>query len=177
MRITLTTVLATFAILLFASVDQAVAVDTSTGVGIPDYTANAPVIASSFIWFSSVEVGVCYSPAARLGSIKGTIHCTHQEKYDIDNNTWTLPQTCVALGPLGGPLSSGVRDACTNAKGTFNVITPAGANTDGSQAYNAIQQQSGGAGAGAGAGADDSGDTSTQSSGGPLSSLGKMVGF
>ena len=115
---------------------------------LPDYKVHPLPIASTFVWFSSVELAVCYSPQARLAGVKGALHCNAQEDYDVDNNTWTLPQTCVALKPLGGPLSTAVRDACKNAKGTFNVIVPAASNAEGSQAYNAIQKQGGGSDAG-----------------------------
>lgn len=153
-------------------------------VPIPDYAKHPLPIASTFYWFSSVEVGVCYSPKARVGSIKGAIHCTHQENYDIDNNTWTLPQTCVALKPLGGPLSSAVRDSCTNAKGTFNIIKPAASNGDGGQAYNAIQNKNGGAGTGDGSGdggsasdSNDQEDADKKKSGGMLGGLGGLIGL
>lgn len=166
---------------------------TADAVPIPDYTVHPLPIASTFYWFSSVEVGVCYSPAARVAGIPGALHCTHQERYDIDNNSWTLPQTCVALKPLGGPLSSAVRDSCKNAKGTFNVITPAGSNAAGGQAYDAIQKGgaggSGGAGSGgsgdAGAGGDgastddsnDAEDSGKKKDGGLLGGLGSMFGL
>lgn len=145
--------LLSLATLLAISIDRVYA-DGDPSVGVPDYSVKQLPLASTFYWFSSVELGVCYSPAARVGSIKGALYCTHQDKYDIDNNTWTLPQTCVALKPLGGPLSSSVRESCTNAKGTFNVITPAQSNAEGGQAFNAIQHQNGGAVAGSGVGAD-----------------------
>ncbi len=151
-------------------------------VPVPDYSVHPLPIASSFYWFSSVEVGVCYSPQARVASIKGALHCTHQERYDIDNNTWQLPQTCVALKPLGGPLSSAVRDSCANAKGTFNVITPASSNQEGGQAYDAIQQKGGAGGGGAGdTGSTDDSDEAQHSDkkqdGGLLGGLGKMIGL
>lgn len=160
---------------LLASLTVLVNADTG-GLALPDYATKPLPIASTFYWFSSVEVGVCYSPQARVGSIKGAIHCTHQGKYDIDNNTWTLPQTCVAVKPLGGPLSSAVRDSCTNAKGTFNVIKPAASNTNGAQAFNAIQQQQQQA-------APDSGapDPNDQENGGKkeglLGGLGSLIGM
>ena len=149
----------------------------AAGVPVPDYSVTPLPLASTFYWFSSVEVGVCYSPAARVGSIKGALHCTHQEKYDIDNNTWTLPQTCVALKPLGGPLSNAVRDSCANAKGTFNVIKPAESNTDGGQAYNAIQKNGGGGAQGAGGAPDSSDQEGADKKGGILGSLGGMIGM
>nr|WMC21212.1 Pep1 protein [Ustilago esculenta] len=116
----------------------------AAGLGIPDYNGQKYPVASTFYWFSSVEVAICYNPQGRVASIKGQIDCTHQGKYDIDNNTWTLPQTCVALQPLGGPLSTAVHDSCKLAKGIYNVITPASSNEDGSQAYKAIQDKSSG---------------------------------
>lgn len=151
-------------------------------VPVPDYTVHPLPIASTFYWFSSVEVGVCYNPQARVGSIKGALHCTHQERYDIDNNTWQLPQTCVALKPLGGPLSSAVRDSCANAKGTFNVITPASSNQEGGQAYDAIQQKGAASGGAAedGGSTDDSNaaeDSDKKQDGGLLGGLGKMIGM
>lgn len=161
-----------------------VTADSPGAITLPDYSTKPLPLASTFYWFSSVEVGVCYNPQARIGSIDGAFHCTHQEKYDIDNNTWTLPQTCVALKPLGGPLSSAVRDSCKDAKGTFNVIKPAAGNGDGGQAYDAIQKQGGAAGGGAGSGdgdsAPDSNDQQDADKGkgsGFLSGIGSMFGM
>ncbi|GAK63851.1 uncharacterized protein PAN0_003d2060 [Moesziomyces antarcticus] len=145
-------------------------VSAQDAMPLPNYTVKDVPIASTFYWFSSVEVGVCYSPVARAAGIKGAIHCTHQGSYDVDNNTWTLPQTCVALKPLGTELSTAVRDSCKNAKGTFNVIKPASANAAGTQAANAISKNGAGAGAGAGgdasagAGAGAGADTSSDGS-------------
>ncbi|KAI3482974.1 hypothetical protein L1887_54094 [Cichorium endivia] len=153
---------------LFALASMLVSADDA--MPLPNYTPKDVPIASTFYWFSSVEVGVCYSPVARVAGIKGAIHCTHQGNYDVDNNTWTLPQTCVALKPLGSELSTAVRDSCKNAKGTFNVIKPASANAAGTQAANAISKNGAGAGgdagdgAGAGAGADPSSDGSAPDS-------------
>lgn len=130
-------------------------------VPLPDYTVHDLPLASTFYWFSSVEVEVCYSPKARIASIKGALHCTHQDKYDIDNNTWTLPQTCVALKPLGGPLSSAVRDSCANAKGVFNVIKPASGNDGGNKVVDAIKNK----GAGGTTGGDQP-DSNEQEDGG-----------
>ncbi|EST07930.1 hypothetical protein PSEUBRA_003058 [Kalmanozyma brasiliensis GHG001] len=176
----LTASFVSLASLLFTSLTQV----SAGAVPVPDYTVHPLPLASTFYWFSSVEVGVCYSPTARVASIPGALHCTHQEKYDIDNNSWTLPQTCVALKPLGGPLSSAVRDSCKNAKGTFNVITPAGSNAEGGQAYDAIQKGGpGGGGAGAGgdgASTDDSNDaedSGKKKDGGLLGGLGSMFGM
>ncbi|KAJ9477923.1 hypothetical protein PHBOTO_001494 [Pseudozyma hubeiensis] len=166
-----------------------VTADSSGAITLPDYSTKPLPLASTYYWFSSVEVGVCYNPSARIGSIDGALHCTHQEKYDIDNNTWTLPQTCVALKPLGGPLSSAVRDSCKNAKGTFNVIKPAAGNGDGGQAYDAIQRQgegAGGGGAGSGSGSGDSDpapdsndqeDADKKKGGGFLGGIGSMFGM
>lgn len=110
----------------------------SAVVPLPNYSGVNPPVASTFFWFSSVEVGVCYAPHNRLPSVKGSIHCTHQEDYDVVNNTWELPQTCVALRPLGSPLNSAIIDTCTSAGGTFNTIKPAAANSDGTSAVSAI---------------------------------------
>ncbi|SPO22194.1 uncharacterized protein UTRI_02204_B [Ustilago trichophora] len=152
---------------LLASCIDRVSADVAAAIGAPDFKVSEHPVASTFYWFSSVELGVCFGPEARAGSIKGAIHCTHQGNYDIDNNTWTLPQTCVALKPIGGPLSTAIRESCTNAKGVFNVITPAAANSDGSQAYNAIKPP--GEGGDAGSGGD--GDGKKKEDGGILSSM------
>ena len=142
---------------------------TTDALHLPDYKGNEPMLASTFYWYSSVEIGVCYNPKGRVGSIKGAIHCNAQGTYDKDNNSWTLPQTCVALQPLGGPLSSAVKDSCKNAGGVWNSIQPAASNTNGAQAESTIKQGAGGAGAGAGAGggaggADAGGDAGAQGS-------------
>ncbi|SPO23525.1 uncharacterized protein UTRI_02204 [Ustilago trichophora] len=158
--------LASFLVLCFDHVSA----DIGGAVGAPDFKVSSHPVASTFYWFSSVEVGVCFGPEARVGSIKGAIHCTHQGNYDIDNNTWTLPQTCVALKPLGGPLSTAVRDSCANAKGVFNIITPAAANTEGGQAYNAIKSPGG-------AGGDGGDGDGKKEEGGLLSGLGSMFGL
>lgn len=113
-------------------------VQGSAVVPLPTYSGVNPAVASTFFWFSSVEVGVCYAPHNRLPSVKGSMHCTHQEDYDVVNNTWELPQTCVALRPLGSPLNSAIIDTCTSAGGTFNTIKPAAANSDGTSAVSAI---------------------------------------
>ncbi|ETS63206.1 hypothetical protein PaG_02989 [Moesziomyces aphidis] len=162
---------------LFALASMLVSADDA--MPLPNYTPRDEPIASTFYWFSSVEVGVCYSPVARVAGIKGAIHCTHQGNYDVDNNTWTLPQTCVALKPLGSELSTAVRDSCKNAKGTFNVIKPASANAAGTQAANAISKNGAGAGAGGDAGADPSSDGSAPDSNDKEDKgfLGNLLGF
>nr|AEK86681.1 Pep1 [Ustilago maydis]AEK86682.1 Pep1 [Ustilago maydis]AEK86688.1 Pep1 [Ustilago maydis]AEK86689.1 Pep1 [Ustilago maydis]AEK86693.1 Pep1 [Ustilago maydis] len=157
--------------------------DAAGAVPLPNFKVDPQPLASTFYWFSSVEVGVCYNPQARVGSTKGALHCTHQENYDRDNNSYTLPQTCVALKPLGKAFSSNVRDSCTNAKGIFNVIVPASSNALGSQAYDAVQAKGGTGGAGTGGtGTDD--DTSAPDSndqekkgGGLLGGIGSMFGM
>ncbi|KAJ1028388.1 hypothetical protein NDA16_001555 [Ustilago loliicola] len=167
MRITLTTCsLFSLASLLTISMDRVQA----DAIPLPDYTIKDYPLAATFYWFSSVEVGVCYSPKARVASIKGALHCTHQGNYDLENNTWTLPQTCVALKPLGEPLSNAVRDSCANAKGAFNIIEPADTNADGSQAYDAIKNKGAG-GSSDGATSDSDDDGGKKKDGGLLSSL------
>ncbi|SYW77903.1 uncharacterized protein UBRO2_02095 [Ustilago bromivora] len=174
MKLTLNTAfLLTLASLLVISIDS---VDAQ--VPLPDYTVHDYPLAATFYWFSSVEVGVCYSPKARVGSIKGALHCTHQENYDLENNTWTLPQTCVALKPLGEPLSNAVRDSCANAKGSFNIIKPASNNADGSQAYDAISNKgAGGAASDPGSQTSSDDDEGDKKDGGMLGGLGKMFGL
>ncbi|SJX62098.1 uncharacterized protein SRS1_12947 [Sporisorium reilianum f. sp. reilianum] len=154
--------------------------DANGAMQLPDFTPTKFPIASTFYWYSSVEVGVCYAPQARVASIKGAIHCTHQENYDLDNNSWTLPQSCVALKPLGTPLSNAVHQSCVNAKGTWNVIKPAASNAGGGQAYNTIQSK--GAGGAGGAGADSAPDSNDQEDagkkdGGLLGGIGSALGM
>ncbi|TKY87401.1 hypothetical protein EX895_004078 [Sporisorium graminicola] len=160
------------------------------GIPTPDFTPAQFPLASTFYWYSSVEVGVCYSPQTRVASVKSAIHCTHQENYDVDNNSWTLPQSCHALKPLGTPLSNAVHQSCVNAKGTWNAIKPAATNTNGGQAYDTIQSKGtagasdaggfGGAGADASEAAPDSNeqeDADKKKDGGLLSGLGSMFGM
>ncbi|CDS82441.1 uncharacterized protein SPSC_03260 [Sporisorium scitamineum] len=149
----------------------------SDAIPLPDFKLVQFPMASTFYWYSSVELGVCYSPQARVASVKGALHCTHQEKYDLDNNSWTLPQSCVALKPLGVPLSNAVRQSCVNAKGTFNTIQPAASNTNGGQAYDTIQSKGAG-GAGASGSQPDSNDQEDggKQDGGMLSGLGNLFG-
>lgn len=180
MKLTLaTSLLFSLASLLAISVNRVQA----DAMPLPDYTVKDYPLAATFYWFSSVEVGVCYSPKARVASIKGALHCTHQENYDLENNTWTLPQTCVALKPLGEPLSNAVRDSCANAKGTFNIIQPASDNADGSQAYDAIKNKSAGGqpdgASGSGSQEDDGSDDDggKKKEGGLFSGLGNMIGL
>ncbi|PWZ00929.1 hypothetical protein BCV70DRAFT_199298 [Testicularia cyperi] len=113
----------------------------TNAVPMPDYTPSNLPVASTFFWFSSVEVGVCYQPKGRLTSVKGAIHCSHQGDFDELNNTYALPQTCVALQPIGGPLSTAILTGCSDAGGTFNKIAPAPTNQDGQQGAMAINNQ------------------------------------
>ncbi len=129
----------------------------------PDFKPSNYPVASTIYWFSSVEMGVCFQPAARVASVKGALHCNYQENYDLDNNTWTLPQTCVALVPIGSSLSTAVRDSCANAKGTFDLITPAEKNIQGSKAFGTFKQ---GAASGSGTTYDDQPDTNAEEGGG-----------
>lgn len=130
--------IAMFIFALVLGLGGTLGVEGSASVPLPNYTGVHPAVASTFFWFSSVEVGVCYAPNHRLSSVKDSLHCTHQEDYDVVNNTWELPQTCVALQPLGSPLNSAIIDTCTSAGGIFNSIKPAPANTDANSAVSAI---------------------------------------
>ncbi|EPQ30232.1 uncharacterized protein PFL1_02348 [Pseudozyma flocculosa PF-1] len=79
--------------------------------------------AITLFWFNNLEVGICYDMMRRVVSDPDSFDCNAQGDYDRDNNTYALPQTCIALIPKSEALLYRITQACQQTNGKFDTLT------------------------------------------------------